>query len=111
MPSSSKACAIAFVALLSGCMGAAGARTQWAFQMTQLDVAGRTGYGVTVAVLDTGIDTTHSALRHLVDGDLQNGELVAFKDFISHHDGVAAAYDDNGHGTHVAGIIAAEGSS
>src|SRR5206468_1489037 len=44
----------------AGCFGGQ-ARTQWAFTMTQLDqaaVLGRTGAGVGVAILDTGIDPT-----------------------------------------------------
>jgi subtilisin family serine protease len=49
------------------------------------------GYGVTVAVLDTGIDAGHEAFR--------NVELIQ-KDFTGEGDG-----DQNGHGTHVAGTI------
>jgi serine protease AprX len=97
---------------LSGCLGEA--RTEWAFEVTQLDQLadmGRTGKGVTVAVLDTGINTNHVAMRHLVDGDAANGELVGFQDYVANRNGVANAYDDSGHGTHVAGIIAASGSS
>jgi serine protease AprX len=98
--------------LLSGCLGQA--RTEWAFEATQLSELakdGRTGKGVTVAILDTGIDVTHVALAHVADGDRDNGELVAFNDYIAGHNGVAKAYDDDGHGTHVAGIIAASGTS
>ncbi|WP_239454441.1 S8 family peptidase [Bacillus suaedaesalsae] len=52
-----------------------------------------TGKGVKIAVLDTGIDTEHKDLK------IQNGIS-----FIS----TEPSYDDlNGHGTHVAGIIAA----
>src|SRR5208283_3431878 len=49
------------------------------------------GHGVTVAVLDTGIDAGHEAFR--------NVELIQ-KDFTGEGDG-----DQNGHGTHVAGTI------
>ena len=49
------------------------------------------GHGVTVAVLDTGIDAGHEAFRDV--------ELIQ-KDFTGEGDG-----DQNGHGTHVAGTI------
>ena len=51
---------------------------------------------VTVAVLDTGMDLSHSDLDE---------QVVGGYDFVN-NDGEAD--DDNGHGTHVAGTIAAE---
>ncbi|MGP7819354.1 S8 family peptidase [Niallia sp. 01092] len=54
---------------------------------------GGTGKGVKVGVMDTGIDYTHEDLR--VDG----GETFV--------DGTSDYMDDNGHGSHVAGIISA----
>jgi len=56
---------------------------------------GYTGSGVTVAVLDTGIDTDHP---ELVDS------IMGGKGF-----GYATYEDDHGHGTHVSGIITADG--
>ncbi len=61
---------------------------------------GSRGKGVTVAIIDTGIDYTHEALG--------NGFGPGFKvtggwDFVNND---ADPFDDNGHGTHVAGIIA-----
>jgi subtilisin family serine protease len=112
-PATTLALAALLVPALSGCFGTE-ARTEWAFEVTQLSALadeGRTGRGVRVAVLDTGIDVGHVALTHLVDGDLHNGELVGFQDYVAARNGVAQAYDDDGHGTHVAGIIAASGSS
>lgn len=53
------------------------------------------GQGITVAVIDTGIDLDHPDLA---------ANLVAGKSFVS---GTSSADDDAGHGTHVAGIIAA----
>lgn len=105
--------ALLVVLPLSGCLGGE-ERTEWAYSMTQLAdaaKAGRTGQGVVVAILDTGINVRHPSLDHLVDGDDENGELIAFKDFLGGAAGVGAAFDDDGHGSHVAGIIAARGSS
>jgi serine protease AprX len=52
------------------------------------------------AVIDTGIDPNHL--------DLDEGKVLAFKDFVN---GRTSAYDDNGHGTHVAATIAGEGDA
>ncbi len=53
------------------------------------------GQGVTVAVVDTGVDLTHP--------DLQ-GRVTAGPDLVNQDDDPS---DDRGHGTHVAGIIGA----
>lgn len=53
---------------------------------------------VVVAVIDTGIDASHV--------DLDDGKVIAFKDYVN---GRTSPYDDNGHGTHVAGIVAGDG--
>lgn len=53
-----------------------------------------TGKGVTVALIDTGADSEHEALA---------GKILAFKDFVNNQ---TSAYDDNGHGTHCASLIA-----
>ena len=58
------------------------------------------GKDVTVAVLDTGINTEHV--------DLVN-RLADCKDFTRGAVARATCQDQNGHGTHVAGIIAADG--
>lgn len=62
---------------------------------------GFTGKGVVVAVLDTGI-YPHPDLI------LPNNRILAWHDLISQKN---SPYDDNGHGTHVAGIIAGNGRS
>jgi serine protease AprX len=60
------------------------------------------GTGIGVAVIDSGITPWHDDL-----GDGAGGQRVTrFVDFVN---GRPAAYDDYGHGTHVAGIIAGNG--
>lgn len=59
---------------------------------------GYTGQGVTIAIVDTGI-YPHQ--------DFQN-RIIGFKDYIN---GRTSAYDDNGHGTHCAGIAAGKGTT
>lgn len=96
--------------VLAGCLGGE-SRSEWALTMTQLNAVDGDGAGVVVAVLDTGINVGHASMDHLVDGKNGNGELVAFKDYVGGRDGVSNAYDDDGHGTHVSGIMVARGSS
>jgi serine protease AprX len=60
---------------------------------------GPTGRGVTVAVIDSGIDETT---------DLHGSRLVGWVDFVK---GKRHPYDDAGHGTFVAGLIAGDGTA
>lgn len=69
--------------------------------------AGIDGTGIKVAVIDTGIDYVHNDLDDLpyvVDPEF-NGIYAGGYDFFN---GDADPFDDNGHGTHVSGILAAE---
>ena len=100
--------ALALLVALPGCLSGPGAST-WAYRMVQLDQLDGGGAGVTVAILDTGINVRHPSLDHLVDGDRQNGELIAYRDFLDGGQGVGEARDPDGHGSHVAGILAARG--
>lgn len=57
---------------------------------------GYNGKGIKIAVIDTGIDYTHADLRDNIGGGVS---VVSYtRDFM----------DDEGHGTHVAGIIGAQ---
>ncbi len=58
---------------------------------------GFTGRGIVVGVVDTGIDSTHADLV---------GRVKAYKDFTGEGE-----IDNNGHGTHVAGIIGGTGAA
>ncbi len=65
------------------------------------------GEGVTIAVIDTGIDANHECLDDLDDDPSTNDpKVIAFKDFVN---GRNKCYDDNGHGTHCAAIAAGTG--
>ncbi len=58
-----------------------------------------TGKGITLAILDTGIAPVD-------DLCYPKNRIIAFKDFVN---GKNEPYDDNAHGTHVAGIAAGNG--
>lgn len=58
---------------------------------------GLTGEGVVIAIIDTGIDSSHVEL---------SGKVVGGYDFVNNDND---PFDDHGHGTHCAGISAANG--
>lgn len=70
---------------------AAAAGLAWGIGAVRADVSGFNGQGVTVSVLDTGIDATHPAFQ---------GVSLQQEDFSGSGNG-----DVNGHGTHCAGTI------
>jgi subtilisin family serine protease len=98
MTASVRVLALALV-LASGCLGfGTPDRSGWAYTSTGLEALhndGLDGSGVQVAVIDTGIDPSHPALR--------DARIVAWKDV---PDGKADPYDLDGHGTYVAGLVA-----
>jgi serine protease AprX len=66
-------------------------------QVPQVWAEGFTGKGVVVGIVDTGIDHNHPDVT---------GRIKASKDFTGEGD-----LDNNGHGTHVAGIVGGTGAA
>ncbi len=62
------------------------------------DVPGLDGSGVGICVIDTGVDPAHEQI---------SPRTVGFVDYVNSR---TAAYDDHGHGTHVASIAAGDGA-
>ncbi|MDQ1438702.1 MAG: hypothetical protein QOK43_2331 [Acidimicrobiaceae bacterium] len=99
---------VVVLALVTRPFGAAGAPSdplfakQWNIQMVNAPAAWAraTGAGVTIAVVDTGVDKDHPELA---------GKLVGGQSWVDCPGAKpCGAWDDrNGHGTHVAGIAAA----
>jgi serine protease len=88
--------------------GAFGSPTQvnlWGLKAINADKAWNlsTGSGVRVAIIDTGVDNTHPDLKNQM---LRNsvGQIIGYN-FINN---TTDAMDDYGHGTLVAGIVAAQ---
>ncbi|HLE97389.1 MAG TPA: S8 family serine peptidase [Candidatus Thermoplasmatota archaeon] len=72
----------------------------WPLEMIQVDLLhkeGIKGSGITVAIIDTGIDSAHPQFA---------GRTLGWLDLVNNR---PDPYDDNGHGTHVAGIVGARG--
>jgi len=86
---------------------AANERTGAAVGTTQARAElGYDGAGVGVAVVDSGAFQYHDDLKP--NSTWAGNRVVAFRDFVGTKE---YAYDDYGHGTHVAGIIAGNGYS
>lgn len=77
--------------------------TDWGIEKVKADVAqksGLSGAGVKIAILDTGVDMSHPDLR------ISGGKCFISEDLTQN---ICSSYaDNNGHGTHVAGVIAAQ---
>ena len=76
---------------------------------------GYTGSGSVVAIIDTGIDSAHVGLDDIDDDNSTNDpKVIAFYDPVNTPELTngteVKAYDDQGHGTHCAGITAGTGA-
>ena len=76
---------------------------------------GYTGEGISIAIIDTGIDPLHVGLNDMDDDPLTDDpKVVAFYDALDGSgddgSGETEAYDDQGHGSHCAGIAAGTGA-
>jgi serine protease AprX len=75
---------------------------------TVQETLGYTGAGIGVAVVDSGITSWHDDLTNNTSKlfPYGNQRVSKFVDFVN---GRTLPYDDNGHGSHVAGVIAGNG--
>ncbi|HII18099.1 MAG TPA: S8 family serine peptidase [Candidatus Poseidoniaceae archaeon] len=76
---------------------------------------GYDGSGVTVAVIDTGIDGMHVGLDDMDDDNsTDDPKIIGFYDPVNNPDKVNGTevfpYDDQGHGSHCAGTVAGTGA-
>lgn len=78
------------------------------------DVEGVTGQGVTVAVLDSGVDATHQDLP-MGSKVVENVKILGDLDFLGGSnyflEGIPNTDTSSGHGTHVAGTVAGSGAA
>jgi len=75
---------------------------EWAIKTTQIDQLHDLGYygsGVTIGIIDTGVDYFHP--------EFDQSSFIAWTDFITQK---GTYYDDGDHGTHIAGILVSKGS-
>ena len=72
------------------------------------EIYGYDGAGIGIAVIDSGISSWHDDLTNTTSKlfPYGNQRVTKFVDFVN---GRSLPYDDNGHGTHVSGIIAGNG--
>jgi subtilisin family serine protease len=109
-----------------GTIGTANSIDNWGYSVAKADLAwqkGLRGKGVTVAVVDSGVDITHPSLRNQIAfnqgeagplanngiDDDQNGFIDDYAGF-NFHEKSGDLTDNVSHGTHVAGVIAGEHS-
>jgi serine protease AprX len=74
----------------------------WAEAVTQINKLhdlGFDGSDVTIGIIDTGVDSGHQ--------EFESSSFVAWNDTIHHE---TSPYDDEDHGTHLAGLLVSQGS-
>ena len=74
----------------------------WASSETQIDKLHNLGFdgsGVTIGIVDTGVDSLHQ--------EFETSSFTAWYDFINQK---TTYYDDDDQGTHLAGILVSKGS-
>ncbi len=69
---------------------------------------GVSGQGVTVAIMDTGVDWLHPDLFNNYRGNPGNNDIIHMGNWFDAVDSAIAPIDPNGHGTHVAGTAVGE---
>lgn len=95
-----------FKAALQNSVEIINATSSWNLQSNNLNL---TGVGETICIIDTGVNYTHSDLGGCYGNNnaSSNCKVIGGYDFVNDD---SNPLDDNGHGTHVAGIAAANGS-
>ncbi|HDO19598.1 MAG TPA: hypothetical protein ENG74_02600, partial [Thermoplasmatales archaeon] len=91
---------LAIVLLLSGCTSKSA--NYWALTDTQIDKLhglGLSGKGVTIGIIDTGVEISRE--------EFSKSNFIVWMDYVN---GKTFYYDDDGHGTHIAGILFSKGS-
>jgi serine protease AprX len=79
--------------------------SEWAYEDTgirELQSSGRLGSGVSVCIVDTGIDISHP--------DFSNIHLAGFRDFYGDEHDSVRDIGNEGHGTLMAGLLVANGT-
>jgi len=93
-------------ALLQDSVGIINASSLWDRKVSGINL---TGTGETICVIDTGVNYTHPDLGGCYGNNnlSSNCKVIGGYDYVNND---ANPMDDHGHGTHVAGITAANGS-